>query len=83
MGRKETVVLQGVRRGVTDGGSDGIEETDAAAAVAPAGFAHPKPGTRFVASDQWFAVGTQVIVDHGGDRYRLRRTSKGKLLLTK
>ena len=34
-------------------------------------------------SSELFAGNTEVIIDHEGDRYRLRLTSKGKLILTK
>lgn len=34
-------------------------------------------------SDQIFAGARVIFIDHQGDRYRLQRTSKGKLILTK
>ncbi len=34
-------------------------------------------------SDQIFAGAREVFIDHQGERYRLQRTSKGKLILTK
>ncbi|HAD25643.1 MAG TPA: hemin uptake protein HemP [Alphaproteobacteria bacterium] len=34
-------------------------------------------------SDQIFAGAREIFIDHQGDRYRLQRTSKGKLILTK
>lgn len=45
------------------------------------------PGGRFavrrVSSSDLFAGAKEVIVTHGGEDYRLRHTSKGKLILTK
>jgi hemin uptake protein HemP len=40
-------------------------------------------GARRLASDELFAGAREVIIDHVGDLYRLRCTSKGKLILTK
>lgn len=40
-------------------------------------------GIRRITSHALFAGASEVLVDHGGDQYRLRRTSKGKLILTK
>lgn len=36
-----------------------------------------------VASEQLFAGGNELLIDHHGAVYRLRRTSLGKLILTK
>ncbi len=41
------------------------------------------PGLRTVRSADLFADAREIVIDHCGDRYRLRRTSKGKLILTK
>ncbi|MCG8595688.1 MAG: hemin uptake protein HemP [Kiloniellales bacterium] len=38
---------------------------------------------RSIASVELFAGAKVVIIEHAGERYRLRRTSKGKLILTK
>ena len=38
---------------------------------------------RSIASLELFAGAKVVIIEHAGERYRLRRTSKGKLILTK
>ena len=40
-------------------------------------------GLRTVRSADLFADAREIVIDHCGDRYRLRCTSKGKLLLTK
>ena len=40
-------------------------------------------GLRTVRSADLFADAREIVIDHCGDRYRLRRTSKGKLILTK
>jgi len=34
-------------------------------------------------STEIFADAQEIIIEHEGDKYRLRRTSKGKLILTK
>ena len=41
------------------------------------------PAARRVSSDQLFGSATEVEIDHRGVTYRLRRTSLGKLILTK
>lgn len=38
---------------------------------------------RVLKSADLFAEAREVIIDHDGDHYRLRYTSKGKLILTK
>lgn len=38
---------------------------------------------RVVRSAQLFCGDKEVVIEHDGERYRLRRTSKGKLILTK
>jgi len=40
-------------------------------------------GVRRITSRALFAGANEVLVQHGSDQYRLRRTSKGKLILTK
>ena len=34
-------------------------------------------------ADQLFAGVREVVIDHGGERYRLRITRRGRLILTK
>ena len=34
-------------------------------------------------SDTLFATGNEVLIQHHGEQYRLRRTRNGKLILTK
>jgi hemin uptake protein HemP len=41
------------------------------------------PRTVLVTSEQLFAGAAEVQIDHHGARYRLKRTSLGKLILTK
>ena len=44
----------------------------------------PEPNIRGeVSSAQLFAGAKALFIRHGGERYTLRRTSKGKLILTK
>ncbi|MGD9538201.1 MAG: hemin uptake protein HemP [Alphaproteobacteria bacterium] len=38
---------------------------------------------RLLASAALFGGVNEVVIEHQGDLYRLRRTSKGKLILTK
>ena len=40
-------------------------------------------GRRIVKSSELFAGGHVLLIDHGGEIYFLRETSKGKLILTK
>ena len=51
----------------------------------PAGPAASPEGrdVRTLSSAQLFADAREVIIEHQNDRYRLRCTSKGKLILTK
>lgn len=39
--------------------------------------------TREITSEELLAGGNELNIRHGDDLYRLRRTSKGKLILTK
>ncbi|MGP9814260.1 hemin uptake protein HemP [Rhodopseudomonas sp. NSM] len=34
-------------------------------------------------SRELFSLGREIVIAHGGDRYRLRLTSQNKLILTK
>ncbi len=36
-----------------------------------------------ISSDQLLAGGRELVIEHSGEEYRLRITSKGKLILTK
>ncbi len=36
-----------------------------------------------IRSETLFAAGDEVLIDHQGQHYRLRRTRAGKLILTK
>jgi hemin uptake protein HemP len=50
-----------------------------------AGWA-PKAGStspKMFNSHEIFEDAQEIVIEHEGDRYRLRRTSKGKLILTK
>jgi len=40
-------------------------------------------GVRRVSATALFAGGRELIIEHGSEEYRLRVTSKGKLILTK
>ena len=43
----------------------------------------PARGERSVVSAELFAGAKEVVIEHEGERYRLRCTSRGKLILTK
>ena len=36
-----------------------------------------------ISSDSLFVAGNEVLIQHQGEQYRLRRTRNGKLILTK
>lgn len=39
--------------------------------------------TKRLSSIDLFSGARELVIDHAGDQYRLRRTSQGKLILTK
>ena len=43
----------------------------------------PSPGTLTITSEKLFAGALEVQIDHHGALYRLKKTSLGKLILTK
>ena len=45
----------------------------------------PKPaeGATVIRSRDWFAASPVVVIEHRGERYQLRQTRSGKLILTK
>jgi hemin uptake protein HemP len=43
----------------------------------------PARGRRIVKSTELLGGGQVLLIDHGGEIYSLRETSKGKLILTK
>ncbi|BBL72724.1 hypothetical protein MoryE10_33300 [Methylogaea oryzae] len=46
--------------------------------------AEPRSGLRRrLSSAELFGGAREVVIEHGGDEYRLRVTSNGKLILTK
>ena len=49
----------------------------------PSASAQPRVRLRRIESRELLGPGGQIIIDHGGEDYRLRITSNGKLLLTK
>jgi len=51
-----------------------------AAGILPSGDIPTMPRMR---SDTLFAGSRELVIQHGGEEYRLRITSKGKLILTK
>jgi hemin uptake protein HemP len=53
------------------------------AAVAPATPALHACDSKQFDAEQLFAGAREIVIRHEGERYRLRRTSKGKLILTK
>ena len=49
---------------------------------------HARPGAqdgrrRQVSSANLFGTGREILIEHAGELYSLRQTSKGKLILTK
>lgn len=44
---------------------------------------NPSGARRQVASRELFHGGTELLIEHNGEIYTLRLTSKGKLILTK
>lgn len=50
------------------------------AGILPSGDIPTMPRLR---SDALFAGSRELVIEHGGEEYRLRITSKGKLILTK
>jgi len=50
---------------------------------APAGAAASQPQRRQIRSDELFSGQREVLIEHAGELYLLRHTSKGKLILTK
>jgi hemin uptake protein HemP len=49
----------------------------------PDALAGAGPRTVLVTSKQLFAGAAEVQIEHRGERYRLKQTSLGKLILTK
>lgn len=65
-------------------GPDGAGATGTAeGGGAPPRPAARRPPPRVLRSDELLAGGAEVLILHGGDAYRLRLTSKDKLILTK
>ncbi len=52
-------------------------------ADAPATALQRAPDSRQFDAEQLFAGAKEIMIRHAGECYRLRRTSKGKLILTK
>lgn len=50
---------------------------------APGGGDSGKPVHRRIASTELMSGAREIEIDHHGELYRLRRTSNGKLILTK
>jgi hemin uptake protein HemP len=50
---------------------------------APAGAAGNPSQRRQIRSDQLFSGQRELLIEHAGELYLLRHTSKGKLILTK
>lgn len=51
--------------------------------VAGASRSGDVPTVRRVTSDELLAGRRELVIEHSGEEYRLRVTSKGKLILTK
>jgi hemin uptake protein HemP len=41
------------------------------------------PEPRLIRAQDWFGLSTVVFIEHRGERYQLRQTRNGKLILTK
>jgi hemin uptake protein HemP len=50
---------------------------------APASTAGNQSQRRQIRSDELFSGQREVLIEHAGELYSLRQTSKGKLILTK
>ena len=72
----------GRRQGVAQGAMD-ESKLSAPARAAEERAAQMIGEERVVRSAQLFCGDKEVVIEHDGERYRLRRTSKGKLILTK
>jgi len=66
---------------IPDKGPDGAAPGQGAMRDADAGSA--ERSTRRIGSSALFQGAAEIIVTHNGEDYRLRCTSKGKLILTK
>ena len=42
-----------------------------------------RPGVRRLLAEALFGAARELVIEHGGDEYRLRITQAGKLILTK
>ncbi len=76
----------GLRRSAYGGQTSPMaENTYRPAADGTARVGAPQPGcaSKTVNAEQLFAGTIEIVISHNGERYRLRRTSKGKLILTK
>ena len=62
---------------------DGSALPESPSGVAPGVVAERQPGPRRLRSEVLFGNGSEVEIAHGEVVYRLRRTSLGKLILTK
>lgn len=65
------------------GRTDQAPRSPSEAKAAPDGAAPVPKAPRLLASAALFGGVNEVVIEHQGDLYRLRRTSKGKLILTK
>jgi len=64
--------------------NDPAHEGSPPPAVSPPAGGHARPAsTRRIASSELFAGAVEVEIEHQEQVYRLRRTSLGKLILTK
>lgn len=43
----------------------------------------PADGATIICSRDWFSTSPVVFIEHRGERYQLRQTRSGKLILTK
>ena len=60
-----------------------IRTANCGLAGATATSAGTPPPRRQIRSAELFDGGREVLIEHAGELYSLRRTSKGKLILTK
>jgi hemin uptake protein HemP len=60
-----------------------VKPIEADAGAAPAAVPGNQSQRRQIRSDELFGGRREVLIEHAGEIYSLRQTSKGKLILTK
>lgn len=73
MGNRGLVIESAMEEGKSPGG----------ASASASDLSEAQEGVRRISSAELLEGGRELVIDHDGVRYRLRCTSKGKLILTK